>query len=90
MLSCDKGETKLKQGDIDKLIANKVLGYEVKDNNIVREGRRSGIPSYSVKIEYAWQIVKKLDYDVKVVFAETAPMAICKAALIAIEAKNKS
>ncbi|MBG9642291.1 hypothetical protein P4K49_29695 [Bacillus cereus] len=107
----------MKPIDINKLIASQVLGYEVKDDNIVKEGRcRTGIPSYSQKIEHAWQVVEKMrkDYDfwfelttpesfslkTKCYFqlddievsavCETASMAICKAALLAIEAKNKN
>lgn len=111
-----KEQVELKERDIDKLVAVQVLGYEIKYDNIVRDGRRSGIPSYSGKIEYAWQVVEKMrkDYDfwfeltapeafslkTKCYFqldgievsavCETAPMAICKAALLAIEAKNKN
>ncbi|PEB54602.1 hypothetical protein COO03_05010 [Bacillus sp. AFS098217] len=53
----------MKPRDIDKLIASQVLGYEVTDNYIVREGRRSGIPSYSEEIKYAWQVVEKMKND---------------------------
>ncbi|WP_242224510.1 BC1872 family protein [Bacillus cereus group sp. BfR-BA-01380] len=63
------------------------------------------------KIQDAWQVVEKLEYDVKVtktdlkpkyqvhvfvpgdvkmVFAETAPMAICKGALEVIKAQNQN
>jgi hypothetical protein len=105
----------LKEKDINKLVAEKVLGLEIRDNNIVREGRRSGIPSYSQKIEFAFMVVEKLrkeddfwfelttpesfslkykcrfqldDLEVYVV-EETAPMAICKAALKAVGVEIK-
>ncbi|MDF9523192.1 hypothetical protein P5815_21935 [Bacillus cereus] len=96
----------MKPRDINKLIASEIFGYEVKDDNIIKEGRyRVGIPLYSQNIESAWQVVEKLEYDVKVtktdlkpkyqvhvfvpggvkmVFAETAPMAICKGALASV------
>lgn len=107
----------MKEKDINELVASEIFGYEVKDNNIIKEGRyRTGIPSYSQKIEHAWQVVEKMrkdfefwfelttpeafslktkcyfqldDIDVSAV-CETAPMAICKAALLAMEAKNKN
>lgn len=92
--------------EIDKLVAEKVLGLEIRDRNIVRDGKRSGIPLYSTDIEQAWKVIEYLEFDVKITkhegispryqchvfdpgnvkmaFAETAPMAICKAALCAV------
>ncbi|WP_234402336.1 BC1872 family protein [Oceanobacillus damuensis] len=46
--------------EIDKLVASKVLGIEIKYGNIVRDGKRSGIPSYSRSIEQAWKVVESL------------------------------
>lgn len=85
------------------MIASEIFGYEVNDDNIIKDGRyRVGIPLYSQNIESAWQVVEKLEYDVevtktdlnpkykvrvfvpggvKIAFAETAAMAICKGAL---------
>lgn len=107
----------MKPRDINKLIASKIFGYEIKDDNIIKDGRyRTSIPLYSQNIESAWQVVEKMrkDYDfwfelttpesfslkTKCYFqlddievsavCETAPMAICKAALLAIEAKNNN
>ncbi|MCB5235470.1 BC1872 family protein [Niallia circulans] len=103
----------MRECDINKLIAEKVLGLEVKYDNIVREGRRSGIPQYSRNIDYAWLVVEKLSkksdfeltkdcddsffmcefaFGLNKVFvgkADTAPAAICKAALstVGIEIK---
>lgn len=97
----------MKPRDINKLIASEIFGYEIKDDNIIKDGRyRVGIPLYSQNIEHAWKVVEKLEYDVKVtknsvlepkyqahvfipgdvkmVFAETAPMAICKVALASV------
>lgn len=101
----------MKPYEINALIAEKVLGFEVRDGNIVRDQKRSGIPSYSTKIEWAWKVVEKLRetkifslYDAwdendnpifganfqyndmyhvinYEAYAETAPLAICKAAL---------
>lgn len=39
------------------------MGFEVRDGNIVRDNKRSGIPSYSQKIEYAWLVIEKLEKD---------------------------
>jgi len=50
----------LKESDINKLIAEKVLGLEVKYDNIVRDGRRSSIPNYSQNIEQAWKVIEAM------------------------------
>ncbi|UAT31940.1 hypothetical protein K7T73_06890 [Bacillus badius] len=108
--------------EIDRLVAEKVLGLTVKNENIVRGGRRSGIPSYSQKIEYAWLVVESLrerkiftiydawdEKDEKIfcanfqyndtyhvvdysAYADTAPMAICLAALkvVGIESSEEA
>lgn len=55
-----RGGRKLKERDIDKLVAEKVLGLEIRYGNIVRDGKRSGIPSYSQNIEHSWKVVEKL------------------------------
>lgn len=81
--------------EIDKLIAEKVMGWETEPFG----------PFFpSTNIQDAWSVVEKLNFDVKVtkykdsgyqchvfipsnvqmVFAESAPMAICKAALKAV------
>lgn len=47
--------------EIDTLVAEKVMGFEVtKDGERIEDGKRFGIPSYSQKIEHAWQVVEKL------------------------------
>lgn len=53
----------MKPYEIDKLVAEKVMGYEIRYGNIVRDGKRSGIPPYSQKIEFAWRVVEKLFKD---------------------------
>ncbi|WP_121603796.1 hypothetical protein [Virgibacillus sp. Bac332] len=45
---------------IDRLIAEKIMGFEVRNGQRVEDGKRFGIPSYSQKIECAWQVVEKL------------------------------
>lgn len=92
--------------ELDALVAEKVMGLEVRGGFIIRENRRSGIPSYSRKIEYAWEVVEKMleqGYNFRIekiyevyqclfdkaicqwneggAYAETAPLAICLAAL---------
>ncbi len=96
----------MKLHEIDALVAEKVMGYEIRYGNIVRDGKRSGIPPYSQKIEHAWKVVDKMkilispqsegapkeckymaEYadmpweDSIQVFNESAPLAICLAAL---------
>ncbi|MCC2250048.1 hypothetical protein JUJ52_08720 [Virgibacillus sp. AGTR] len=46
---------------IDQLVAEKVMGFEVRNGQRAEDGKRFGIPSYSQKIEDAWQVVEKLD-----------------------------
>lgn len=99
----------MKPYEINELVAEKVMGFEVRDGNMVRDNKRSGIPGYSQKIEYAWQVVEKLGiqiipqskgapsdckylavyerkpYEDIQVFNESAPLAICLAALKAVE-----
>ena len=51
----------MKPYEIDRLVAEKVMGFEIRYGNIVRDNKRSGIPPYSQKIEFAWKVVKKLN-----------------------------
>jgi hypothetical protein len=66
LFDIERERIKLNPRDIDKLIATKVFGYMIKYDNLVQDGYRTGIPSYSTKIEYAWQVVEKLEYNVKI------------------------
>ncbi|MGX9931978.1 BC1872 family protein [Virgibacillus salarius] len=45
---------------IDQLVVEKIMGFEVRNGQRVEDGKRFGIPSYSQKIEDAWQVVKEL------------------------------
>lgn len=96
--------------EIDRLIAEKVMGWEVGEFpniNVIEAYSPHGVLqisddwSPSTDIQDAWYVVEELDYDIKVtkykshvyqchifipnnvqmVIAETAPMAICLAAL---------
>lgn len=108
--------------EINALIAEKVLGYEVRDGERIQDKKRFGIPSYCQEIEYAWEVVERLresrifsihdswDEDDKLMYtanfqyndtyhainyvadADTAPLAICLAALksVGIEVLEES
>ncbi|GAB6553082.1 hypothetical protein bcgnr5378_06380 [Bacillus cereus] len=53
----------MKSSEVNKLIASTVLGYEVTEHFIVREGRRSGIPTYNNNLAHAWKVVEKMKDD---------------------------
>nr|WP_034679056.1 hypothetical protein [Priestia megaterium] len=48
---------------IDRLVAEKVMGFEVRNGQRVEDGKRFGIPSYSQKIKDAWDVVEKIGID---------------------------
>ncbi len=97
----------MKPYEIDKLVAEKVMGFEVTKDREIRQDRKIfRIPPYSRNIEFAWKVVEKLrenfwvqvesgktnlcsigEYGVvgSVVHgSDTAPLAICLAALKAV------
>ncbi len=51
----------MKPYEIDKLVAEKVMGFEVTKDREIRQDRKIfRIPPYSRNIEFAWKVVEKL------------------------------